>query len=133
MKYLQRVYLSSRKTSISRRYLALLNMYCFAIFLAEVTIGFRPDVYTVFESDGSVPLTVEVISGQLDRAVSVVFTTRQDTATSVYTFHLFTNIITMVSEQCTVPIIHLATLVHMVRCICRTIHCGTEFPLPVCR
>ena len=54
-------------------------------FLAEVVIGFRPDVYTVSELEGSVTLTVEVISGQLDREVTVSFATRQDTATSMYT------------------------------------------------
>ena len=45
-----------------------------------MVIGFVPDSYTVNENEGSVTLTVRVISGTLDRDVEVVFFTQNDQA-----------------------------------------------------
>ena len=46
-----------------------------------MAIGFVPDSYTVNENEGSVTLTVRVISGILDRDVEVIiFSTQNDQA-----------------------------------------------------
>ena len=45
-----------------------------------MTIGFNPTEYTVAENEGSVQLTVAVLAGQLQRDVSVQFSTSPATA-----------------------------------------------------
>ena len=47
-----------------------------------VTIGFDPILFMANEDDGTVSLTVRVISGQLGRPVEATVTTEEGTATS---------------------------------------------------
>ncbi len=57
-----------------------------------MTIGFRPQNYTVNEVDGTVRLSVILIRGTLERSVSVLFATSSGTATEegVEKFFFFT-------------------------------------------
>ena len=54
-------------------------------FLTGVLIGFDRDVYTVSESNGSVTLLVQVLSGQLSEDTVVQLTTTDDTAQGTIT------------------------------------------------
>ena len=47
-----------------------------------MTIGFDPESYIVGEADGSATLTVRLISGTLERNVTVFFETNPGTAGS---------------------------------------------------
>ena len=59
-----------------------MNNFCiFFFFTIAVTIGFRPQNYTVNEEDGSVTFTILLISGTLERDVTVPFFTSSGTAT----------------------------------------------------
>ena len=49
--------------------------------LAVVTIGFQPENYTVNEVDGSVSVGVFLLSGTLEREVTVQFSTISGSAT----------------------------------------------------
>jgi hypothetical protein len=49
--------------------------------LAGVTIGFNPENYSVNEVDGEVVLNVAVLSGTLERPVTVTLSTRPGEAT----------------------------------------------------
>ena len=60
----------------------MLIIFKFSLLNTAVTIGFDPDQYSVNEDDGSVSLTVQVLAGELARAVSVNFLTQDGTATS---------------------------------------------------
>ena len=50
--------------------------------ITAVTIGFDPEEYFVNEADGSVSLTVRLISGVLEREAVVSFETSPGSATS---------------------------------------------------
>ena len=54
-----------------------ISMYC-----AEVTIGFFNQSYNASESDGAVSVEVGIISGSLQREVSVQFTSSDSSALS---------------------------------------------------
>ena len=60
--------------------------------VAEVVVGFDPTEYEVDEDDGSVTLTVRLISGVLERNVTVFFQTGSGTATSAGTSNLIITI-----------------------------------------
>ncbi len=47
-----------------------------------MTIGFDPNTYLVEEDDGTVSLSVRIISGELARPVEVLLTTEEGSATS---------------------------------------------------
>ena len=49
--------------------------------VADVTIGFEPSQYTVFETQGFVILSVGVLDGDLQGSVNLMFTTVDDSAT----------------------------------------------------
>ena len=51
-----------------------------------VTIGFVETLYSVDENDGSIVVTVAVLSGELSEDVVVGFNTQDDTATGLLTF-----------------------------------------------
>ncbi len=46
-----------------------------------MTVGFNPEIYSVREMDGQAVLSVELLSGILERDVTVDFFTMSDTAT----------------------------------------------------
>ncbi len=46
-------------------------------------VGFRPDLYTVVEAEGTVTLSVFIFSGTLERQAVVFFSTTDGSATSV--------------------------------------------------
>ena len=50
------------------------------IIFIVATIGFAQSSYIISESDGSVNVTVRVLSGQLGRSVTVRFATMDGTA-----------------------------------------------------
>ncbi len=59
-------------------------IYTTLVFLPpEVTIGFRPTDYSAVESQGTVDLIVEVISGTLGRHVEINFSTQSGTAIGI--------------------------------------------------
>lgn len=58
----------------------IVNLYS----LTGVRIGFDRDEYSVSESDGSVSLVAQVLSGQLSENVVVRLTTRDITAQCMY-------------------------------------------------
>ena len=60
--------------------------------VVEVVVGFDPTEYEVDEDDGSVTLTVRLISGVLERNVTVFFQTGPGTATSTGTSNLIITI-----------------------------------------
>ena len=49
-------------------------------YLADVTIGFGQDSYSVMEGSGPVLLTISVLEGTLATPVNVTLTTASDTA-----------------------------------------------------
>jgi hypothetical protein len=48
-----------------------------------MTIGFVPDMYSIFEEDDLVTINVQLISGQLGREVTVDLTTQSRSAAGV--------------------------------------------------
>lgn len=67
--------------------LQVLSYYkLFGLHLADVTIGFQQVVYSVYEFEGSVTLTVVLIFGELDRSVQINFSVTSGTAVGMFPF-----------------------------------------------
>ena len=64
--------------------------------VVEVVVGFDPTEYEVDEDDGSVTLTVHLISGVLERNVTVFFQTGPGNATSAGTSNLIITIYNLI-------------------------------------
>lgn len=58
----------------------------FGLPLADVTIGFQREDYSVYEFEGSVTLTVILIFGELDRSVQINFSVTSGTAVGMFPF-----------------------------------------------
>ena len=56
-------------------------VYYFTVLSIGITVGFNQEAYTVNETDSSVKLTVQVVSGMLERSTVVNFFTMDGNAT----------------------------------------------------